>query len=718
MPQEPLQEQPPKTTVQKMRENLAYLRSKNAPRARIQQEIERWKGELDRESSEEKPYGLQDLDRDVSGVLGHAYQGLTLGLGNKLTAATRTMLPEAMGGTKGFDYSKAVGDERNRLEGFREKHPYIAAGAEAVGSVPALLATGGAGEVAEAPTLLRSMGAGAKFGGAAGIGEQDNPTLDDVIRGGVKGAVAGGVTAGAMHGAARVPSAAMDFTGMRPSRATTNRLGRAAIRGGVTPIEDRALETVMARMKRGGVTSADATSAAAEARDLGKPVTMLEVGGKQVTRLGRGAQGIPSRGADEIQSALETRRRGAPVRVGGDVEQGLGQARADMYEATQALSQQQKAKAAPLYKKAMQAAPLAVDTKVPGQEISLADVLRRPSAQKAIGYEQQLAKEEGRQPFPSFTSPADDPALASMTPEAKARFMESAKAQGVTPPDVSIEQLHNLKLRLDEMIGYAKAGGTLPDGTPATKKMLSAIQETKNHLLSVMDAHEPTYAKARRTWGGDAELQDALELGHDFLNSKRPLGELKHDFSQFSDAGREQARRGVVSAVREKIDAAQDGADVTRRIFGNEAQRQRLRAVFADDASFARFRRQMEIESQMAKNENRILGNSQTAEKLGDVHDLMETTLPQGGNLLSVRGAANAALRRADALRQGVATRAQVDALAPYLTAGADPSHALSLEDVLAMGEQRRGRAAPRARASLSARAAIGGATGRELNRP
>lgn len=631
---------------------------------------------------------------DARDALATAYQGLTFGLGDKLTAATRAVLPEKLGGTKGFDYSGALKEERERLTRFRQAHPYVAATAETVGGVVPALATAG---TSQAPTLLNSMKMGAGYGAMYGAGEQDSPDLAQLLKGTAVGAATGAAAAGVVHGATAVPGRVLDFAGVRPEPASTNRMGRLAARAGVGTTEDRALETVLARMGRGGVTPADATIAAREASDMGKPASLLEVGGKQVTRLGRGVQGIPSKGADVMQTALETRRRGAASRVAGDVESGLGQPRADMFEATQELAKQQRAKASPFYERAMQSEPLSLEAKSPKSGVSLAEILRRPSAQKAIGYESQLANEEGRAAFP------DMQLLEALGPNVKA---------------VSMEQLHNIKLRMDEMLGYAKAKGTLPDGTPATSKMLRAIQDSKKSLLDIMDAHSSDYAAGRKSWAGDAELQDGLELGRDFLNSKRPLGELKHDLQELSEAGQEQARRGVVSAVREKIDAAQDGADVARRIFGNEAQRQRLRAAFPDERSFARFRRQMEWEAQMAKNENTILGNSQTAEKLGDVQDLLETRLPQGGNLLTLRGAANAALRRADMLRGGVASRAQADALAPILTAGADRTQPRSLEEVLGLIAAHQGRVAPRRQAASVSRTLVGGMTGQEVVRP
>lgn len=528
------------------------------------------------------------------------------------------------------------------------------------------------------------------------------------------GATVGGLIGGTAHVAAKVPGKVLDYTGARPSEAKPSVRGRAANAAGVSTTEQRSLESLVARLDRAKVTPDQLRARAAEARELGKPASMMEVGGQPIARMARAIEGIPSEGAETVRRALEGRRRGAAARVASDVESGLGQPRADMFEATQSLVEQQKAKAAPFYERAMSAGPLSLDVAVPGKQLTLAELLRRPSAQKAIGYETQLASEEGRPAFPNIKP---NPILESMAPEARAKVVELAKAQGENlGGEISMAQLHNLKLRMDEMLGYAKAKGSLPDGTPATSKMLRAIQDTKNDLLAVMDAHSPDYKAGRKSWAGDAELQDALALGHDFLNKKRPLGELKHEMAQLSEAGQEQVRRGVVSAVRDMIDSARDGADVASRIFGNETQRRYLRAAFKDDASFERFRRQMEGdvgERPMAANENMVLGGSRTAPMLGDVQDLLETRAPQGGNLLTWRGAANAALRRVDFLREGVASRARADALAPLVTAGAHESVPLTLEDVIGMTERHRAKVAPKNMRGNYARNQIAGGAAR-----
>lgn len=651
------------------------------------------------------PGGKKSPAEKAADYLRAGYQGLTFGLGNKLTAATRAILPQAMGGTEGFDYAGALADETARLDAFRREHPYQAAAAEGIGgAVPALVT---AGASAAPMTLGRSVKAGATYGAMYGAGEPTNPSPTELAVSTAGGAVAGGVMGGVVHGATRVPGAVMDYTGWRPTEASTSPAARAARAVGVQTVEERAPNIILERLRRGGKSLADVEVASADATSTNKPTSLIESGGTPMARLARGTQGVPGRGAEQVRAFLEGRRREAPVRVGKDVEQGLGKLRRDTHQQSQQLVEQQVARAKPFYAKAMKADPLSLDTPVPDEQVSLGELLRRPSAQKAIGYEGQLAKEEGRAPFPGLDmDPGAAQLTAGMTPEARAKFAAAAKEQGVEiVPDVTMEQMHNLKLRLDEMIGYAKNRGELPDGTPATKKMLKAIQDTKNSLLKVMDAHSPDYKKGRATWAGDAELQDGLALGEDFLNAKRPLGELSAEMAELSDAGREQVRVGVVSAVRNKIDEALDGADVVRRIFGSQAQRDRIRLAFPDEGSYTRFRQQMEVEAQMAKNENFVMGNSQTAEKMSDASDIMGQAPPA---TFSPTGIASAVARSKAAEHLRALAEQRVDALAPYLTASTPAARAAIIAKLKAAAAKGGGKVTEQALARILAGQAAG----------
>src|SRR6185437_16425629 len=82
-------------------------------------------------------------------------------------------------------------------------------------------------------------------------------------------------------------------------------------------------------------------------------------------------------------------------------------------------------------------------------------------------------------------------------------FRKAATAQQAVGPDaVPLQTLQRLKFKLDDMLGFPKTNGTLPDGTAATKSKLSAINQTRAQLLAIMKAHSPDYAAGNEAFAG------------------------------------------------------------------------------------------------------------------------------------------------------------------------------------------------------------------------
>ena len=622
-------------------------------------------------------------DERIAAPLRSAYQTATFGLGNKLTAMTRAALPQALGGTEGFDYSGALSDERQKMESFRRRHPYIDAAAGAAGAVAPLILTGGtgtpmalkslAGAPAAAPTVAGSARAGGAFGAMYGAGEGDNTTVEQTLENAVRGGIAGATLAGGLHAGGTSAAKLMDYAGVRPSGRESGVAGRVANLAGVKSQEERALETVLEKFRRAGMAPRDALAVSNEATRIGKPEMVMDIGGEPTVRLGRGMQGVPSKGAEEMRAALIARREAAPVRAAQEVEAGLGARGRGPFGVQKEIGQRRQAAASPRYQRAFESPDVPLDATVQRKAgdkappVMLVELMERPSMQKAQQYGQQLAAEEGR------AMPALDP----------------------TNPAVPLRELHNLKLRLDEMLGYAKNNGKLPDGTPATKQMLRQIEQTKNQLLDIMDSRSPDYRQGRKIWAGESEMMDGFELGREFAGSSRTsVGEMRDRMGKLSQAAQENVRLGVVSELRNVIDNTTDGHDVVMRVFGNEAKRQRLRAAFPDDASFTRFEAQMKSEARMRRNENTNLGNSQTAEKLADQGDFYGTipgNIPTSVGGVVSRGV-NAVVqsRAGDMIRRRAVQRA--DALSPLLKESTPQGRGRviqSLEEVLQRQLQR-----------------------------
>ena len=146
---------------------------------------------------------------DVSGNpwLRTAFQGASLGFGEEIEAAVRSLLPETMGGG---EYNQIRDELRTKLAAYKEANPKSALTLELAGAlVPTLLTLpfGGAGAAATgarlAPTMTRVAGRGAVEGAVTGAGVSESDTLGGMATDAAVGAVTGAVLNPTMTAAGR-----------------------------------------------------------------------------------------------------------------------------------------------------------------------------------------------------------------------------------------------------------------------------------------------------------------------------------------------------------------------------------------------------------------------------------------------------------------------------------------------------------------------------------
>lgn len=160
-----------------------------------------------------------------------------------------------------------------------------------------------------------------------------------------------------------------------------------------------------------------------------------------------------------------------------------------------------------------------------------------------------------------------------------------------------------------------------------------AINNLRASFVANLDTLNPDYAIARSAYAGPSQSLDAMNMGkRALLNdpevNAKVVGNLSPGDKQFYLSG-------VTRALQDKIASAQDGADVTRRIFGNDLIRQKIAAAFDDPAAFSQFERQMQAEATFAQTRNQVLKGSQTARRLAGQADMASPLADAGRNLLS-----------------------------------------------------------------------------------
>ena len=243
------------------------------------------------------------------------------------------------------------------------------------------------------------------------------------------------------------------------------------------------------------------------------------------------------------------------------------------------------------------------------------------------------------------------------------RAVEDAELEGVPMPkyddiisgkatgDISLRQLHYMKMGLDGAIETGARQGSLASNT---KRLLVG---RKNEFLKLLDETAPkidgesSYKIARNKFAGDAALRDAIEEGKKFMSGDPD--ELAGIVGKMSESEKEAFRIGVAQAVRNSVDSAADLADTGKRIFGSEKKRKALRAAFPDDATFNAFEKRMKARAeQVVTRGYGPRAGSPTEPRRQDVNNLTEradavTSLLMGNPLPAARSLAGRVTDRA-----------------------------------------------------------------------
>jgi hypothetical protein len=320
----------------------------------------------------------------------------------------------------------------------------------------------------------------------------------------------------------------------------------------------------------------------------GSKPTLLDLTGENVSRVTEYAASLPGPGRNMMRSAVDERISDQAARVEAIINKKTGAPAkgGDSLRTTlAALDEEQRRLAAPLYAKVrdvMVRPDLPVKVRKPlgrgGQDdfetLRLADILARPSVQRATLRAAQLAAE----------------------------FGEDLAAQGLRPGGVitradgrvRLDLLNWIKMGLDAEIQISRNPAANID-----RAELAAMKRTAAQLVDVLDGlvaaegRPGEYARARTMYSGVARMKDAAELG------RRVFAPGEGGHSGFLDDAAEllyptatsgapvmqkaeirAALAGLRDSLMERALSAGDGRDLYKAVLGNKAIRQRIAAVF------------------------------------------------------------------------------------------------------------------------------------------
>ncbi len=562
--------------------------------------------------------GFTDVGQTVKGALLHGaadvgFVPASVAKNYDAQIASEKQLYESTKPTLGMDVGQVAGQTAATLPAMLLTQgtigavaPRIAAAlpegstaANAVRGVGNLL-TGSAGEGMAGARGVAARTASASAQGAIMGAEGNALTGNSPTKGAEMGAIAGpaarivgkGLNVGRQFVGNLVSPLTTDLSPAATERVAINKLLQAAAADGVTP------EQIVAQMRVMGsqATPIDAVSA-----------LTAKMGGN-VRQLGEEVAAAPGPAQGKAVSVLEGRADTAGARI-NDAVKAATEASGDVHGEAADLMAQRSAQAAPLYEKAL-SGELFPDER-------LQAFLKDPVFQSGLARGQEIARLDALAKNVPF-NPEDFASLKSTPGHEIPSPIVDASGQPLAitlvpgqAPSVSMRAADAAKRGLDDMVEQYRDPTT---GRLVLDQRGRALNDVRHSFVNYLDQASPDYAAARAAWAGPSSSLDALEMGRRALTNDAEI--TTSTVQRMSPSDRQFFLSGVTRALQDKIAGAQDGADVTRKIFGNSLIRSKIAAAFDNPKAFEQFERQMQAEAQYAATRNAVLKGSQTARRM------------------------------------------------------------------------------------------------------
>lgn len=545
-------------------------------------------------------------------MLDSAINGLTAGWGDEaagLLGGAADWLglgPEGSKGTFSGGYDRVTSNIRNSMKDYQDRHPYLAAGAEIAGSLPTMLIPGGAAmKGASLPAKVAGgIAAGAAYGGLYGAGNASDG-LSNRIAGAAEGAAMGGATGGILPVVGRAVKVAGKPV-VDAVFARTNAPGYAA-----TKVADRLADA--------GLSTQEAADRITRAGANGQSMSLMDVGGDGIRRLGRTIVNTNGPGGTRLSTQANLGAMAQGDRVKAAISEVLANPNADYQAAKNGIMDARSSAAKPLY-------DLAYKQPVPYTR-ELEDLLKTPAGKAALASAKQNTANR-REPWQQwFASIDDDGNILDM------RRVPDTRA------------LDEVKRVLDRMVEDAKAPA---DGSPfakarATPKSI-AIQSVRDDLVDFLRTNNTTYARASDKALSNIQADEAIEFGRNALSMDprivaRRMGQPSAGRDRvLTDGQKELARIGVAEALRDKIDNAGFTHNALLKFFSTREQIARIRPFFRSEQDWRWFRQAMFNEARKRKSYNALTGNSTTAKQLADMQEAGQLGEMAGAAVQAARG--------------------------------------------------------------------------------
>lgn len=387
------------------------------------------------------------------------------------------------------------------------------------------------------------------------------------------------------------------------------------------PALDAAKQTILHRLSQGasggGPTAQEMLALAA--RTPGKPLTLMDVGGKPVRALAGRMARTPGAPGQIIDDALGGRVTSQGQRLEGDVDTHV--AKGTAHDTIVAMQQSRANAAAPLYEKAF----------AENQNISspvINRILQTPAGRAALS----AARVKMQNDMTLMGVP--DKELMEQAREAAQRI---PGGKGVAS-GLKLRTLDYVKRSLDDMIGSAQRAGERDNArilTGLKSDFVKALDDADITGRAGPNSTKPEgglYRQARAAYSGPSQSIDAVEFGHGALKPSISAAETAAHFAKLNPNDQEFARMGLATAIRQYVASRDVGNNAARSLARNPAMQSRIRPFFKDNADYEKFMASVTAEDIMFKTSNEVLGNSKTAERAAEDRSQEASALGHAAN--------------------------------------------------------------------------------------
>jgi hypothetical protein len=187
---------------------------------------------------------------------------------------------------------------------------------------------------------------------------------------------------------------------------------------------------------------------------------------------------------------------------------------------------------------------------------------------------------------------------------------------------------------------YNEARSPTSTSNPAAGSIAEGMKTARQTLVDQLKNISPAFKKASETYGDDSEIMEANRIGASGGNDGYLTMSPKQAdayVKSLSDSGRTALQMGVADKLLAAAERSGRGSNIAQDVLGGPVRQAQLKSLFGgDEEKFNLFKQAMEQEARVFKNNQAILGGSQTFRRLEGSQDFQDSTAQNLGKIAVV----------------------------------------------------------------------------------